>query len=455
MTDLLGLLVANGCFLAAGIGVTGLAGWWSSRAEIPGCLGVSYIAGLAGFGVIAQLLYVLGAGLSRGETLIVCGLLALGSARALRRGDPDHVPPAFWTPALVGAALFFALLAVDLWYQPLWAYDAWTFWTPKAHALFALNGLDAQWFGAHDLSNRDYPLLLPALESATFRFTGYETRLLDLQSWVILAAFLLAVVEVGRRLRGREVMLGAVILSIALAPSVADQLASAEADIPVAVFFAASGLCAVAWLEHRRVGTLALAALLAAGAAATKVEGTIFVIALFAALAFLERRAPAPAIVAGGSALAAGIVPWRLWMAVHHIPAQVTLRRLTSPAVLLDHIGRVPHAAAYVGWKTFDPRAWMLLAPLCVAVLILGRRDQQRVFRLAVAAAGLAFAGLLLAYWTTPLPFDYHLATSARRVITGPVFLVAALLPLVARRPDEASRDVVATRSSSESRRSG
>ena len=57
------------------------------------------------------------------------------------------------------------LLAVDLWYQPLWAYDSWTFWTPKAHALYALNGLDAGWFGAHDLLNRDYPLLLPAIES--------------------------------------------------------------------------------------------------------------------------------------------------------------------------------------------------------------------------------------------------------------------------------------------------
>ena len=42
----------------------------------------------------------------------------------------------------------------------------------------------------------------------------------------------------------------------------------------------------------------------------------------------------------------------------------------------------------------------------------------------------LALAGLIVAYWTTPLPFHYHLATSGRRVITGPLFFLAALAPL-------------------------
>jgi hypothetical protein len=255
----------------------------------------------------------------------------------------------------------------------------------------------------------------------------------------VLVALLLAMAEVARRLRGRRIVLAAVVLSIALAPSIADQLASAEADIPVAAFFAGAGLCAAVWLEQRRLGALVLAVVLGAGAAATKVEGTLFVVALFAALALVERRAPALPIAAGVSALALGILPWRIWVAVHHIPVQVTLRRLTSPSLLAHHVGRLPHAAAYVGWRVFDPRSWMLLMPFCIAVLVIGRRAQPKMFLLATTAAALALAGLLVAYWTTPLPFDYHLATSARRVITGPVFLVAALAPLVARRQREAS----------------
>jgi hypothetical protein len=46
----------------------------------------------------------------------------------------------------------------------------------------------------------------------------------------------------------------------------------------------------------------------------------------------------------------------------------------------------------------------------------------------------LSLAGLVLAYWTTPLDFDYHLATSARRVISGLVLFLAAATPLLASR---------------------
>ncbi len=432
--DLLGLALVNCCFLAAGAGVTGLAGWWQGRGVLR-ALGVSYLAGIAAFGVVAQLLYVLGASLARWQVLAICAALAAGALRGLRGRTPG--PSALRLPRLALAAVagMLALLAVDLWFQPLWAYDAWTFWTPKAHALYALNGLEPSWFGANDLLNRDYPLLLPALEAATFRFTGYETSLLDLQSWLALLAFLAAIVEVGRRLGGRRSVLVAVLLSLVFAPSVADQLASAEADIPLAAMFACGGLAACVWLEERRTGALALAALLAAGCAATKIEGTVFAIALFAPLAILglrrSRRDGLLAAGAGVGALAIGILPWRIWLSSHHVPEQVTVHRLTSVSLLSSHADRLPRAAAYLAWKLFDPRAWILLVPLCLVVLVLSRRERSPVAFFAAAAAGLALAGLLVAYWTTPLPFHYHLATSARRVITGPIFLLAALLPLV------------------------
>ena len=71
--------------------------------------------------------------------------------------------------------------------------------------------------------------------------------------------------------------------------------------------------------------------------------------------------------------------------------------------------------------------------PLCLAIAYLSRRGPRGVALLAIGGAVLALAGLLVAYWTTPLPFHYHLATSARRVVTGPIFFLAALTPLVAR----------------------
>ena len=429
-----GLLLANVCFLAAGSGVTGLAGWWQGGRGLARSLGVCYLAGVATYGMVAQLLFVLGASLAWWEVVAVCALFALGSIGALRRtpvkGRPLGLP--WWVVA--AAATMLALLAVDLWFQPLWAYDSWTFWTPKAHALYALNGLDASWFGAHDLLNRDYPLLLPAIEAATFRFSGFETRFLDIQSLFFLTAFLAAVVEVCIRLSGRRTALAAVALSIVFAPAVADQLAAAEADIPVAVLFAAGGLCAAVWLEERRRGALVLAGILAGGAAATKIEGTVFLVALFLILIIVRPRSAGITAAVGVGALAAGLVPWKVWLTIHHVPEQVTVHRLVSPSLLGGHVGRVPYAAGYMAWRIFDPRAWLLLVPVCLAVAYLSWRRPSGVTWLALGGTALALAGLLIAYWTTPLPFHYHLATSARRIVTGPIFFLAALTPLVARR---------------------
>jgi hypothetical protein len=66
-------------------------------------------------------------------------------------------------------------------------------------------------------------------------------------------------------------------------------------------------------------------------------------------------------------------------------------------------------------------------------VLWTARRSWTLLASFAVVGALLALAGLVVAYWTTPLPFHYHLATSGRRVITGPLFFLAALAPLAVR----------------------
>jgi len=429
--DLVGLLLVNLCFLAAGAGVTALCGWWRGVPELARALGIAYLAGVAVFGITAQLLYVLGASLARWQVLAICAVAALPVLPAVRRIGVRHFQRCL-TPALPIAA-FLALIAVDLWWQPLWTFDAWTFWTPKAHALVTLDGLQAPWFTADDLASKDYPLLLPAVEAAGFRFTGYEAGLLDVQSLIFLVAFLRAVYEAGAA-RARPIVLWAMLALLVAAPSVVDQLASAEADIPEAALFAAAGLCGYLWLTERRRGSLPLAVVLAAGAAATKVEGVAFTIALFVALTVASRRwAP---LAAGVAALAVGIVPWRLWMRAHDVANQAAVGRFGLHG-LVSHLARAPEAAAYLLAKMLDPRAWLVLVPLVAFVLVQAARagGAKPVVYVATTAA-LAFAGLVLAYWTTPLPFHEHLATSARRVITAIVFFGAAVAPLVdPRRP--------------------
>ena len=90
-----------------------------------------------------QLAYVLGASLALWQVLLICAVLAAGALTAVRARVRPTLPLAVPLPAVVVGGAMLLLLAADLWYQPLWAFAAWTFWTPKAHALAAMNGLDA------------------------------------------------------------------------------------------------------------------------------------------------------------------------------------------------------------------------------------------------------------------------------------------------------------------------
>jgi hypothetical protein len=336
--------------------------------------------------------------------------------------------------ATVGVLVMIALIAVDLWFQPLWAYDSWTFWTPKAHALWLL-GLDPHWFTQADLTSKDYPLLLPSVEAAGFRFTGYETAFLDWQSLFFFAAFLRAVYELSVDY-ARPVVLWAVLFMLTVAPTVVNQLASSEADIPVAVLFAGAGACGAVWLREGRFAALAVAAVLAAGAAATKVEGTEFSIGLFLVLAVLatgrSRRELGQAVLTGAGAISLAIVPWRIWLDVHHVGVQGSFGRGADLRFLLGHVARVPLVVTYLLARALDPRAWLLVLPLFAVVLYSGRNTRSSTLSLyVVSTAVVAFLGLVLAYWSTRLGLHYQLATSARRVVTGVVFFCAAVTPML------------------------
>jgi hypothetical protein len=435
--DAAGLAVVNALWLVAGYGVTGAVGWWR-RGSARNAAGISYLAGVAAYGVVAQLGLVLGLSLSRAQIVVVCALLGLGVVRPLRAPRADATEPrglgrAEWL-AVAAVAGFVALLLVDLVHQPLWAYDSWTFWTPKAHALAALGGLDAGWFTAPELLNRDYPLLVPAVEAAGFRFTGYETNLLDVQSLVFFTALLVVFFQVVVPRSSRWALV--VPFLLVASPSIADQLASAEADIPLAAFFACAATCAFVWHRERTTAALVLFAVFGAATAASKVEGLAFVVVLTVVVAAAEvatssRRGAALVAAAGVAGVVAGVAPWRLWMHAHGVPNQAGAGRILDAGFLWSHAGRLPTSIAYVGARLVDPRAWLALVPLLVALLILAPRRREAA--IVAALALLALATLVLAYWTTPFELHYHLTTSARRVITGPLLAVAFLAPLLHR----------------------
>ena len=154
-----------------------------------------------------------------------------------------------------------------------------------------------------------------------------------------------------------------------------------------------------------------------------------------------SKRDAATAALAGLAAVVLGVLPWRVWMAIHDVPNQASLGRVADPSFLLDHARRVPEVAAYLAFKALDPRAWLLVLPIALLALAFATPRLNRVeARFAIGVVVAAFLGLVYAYWSTPLDLHYQLTTSARRTVTGVVFLCAALAPLLAGRAAPAAR---------------
>lgn len=501
------LLLANLCLLGAGAGVTRALGVWSTPRDLRRFVATSYMAGVASYGVAAQTLYVLGASLGFWEVLTLCAVLAATGVFRSAGGRPWSEASAtrLRGPELIMATvaiLLLVLLGVDSIFQPLASWDAWAQWTPKAQALFLDNGLNT-----HILANEafrgwhlDYPLLVPSIEAFGFRFMGIDVRVLHFQHWLLLAGFAAAFVEIVRP-RVRPVFVWAALLALLASPRLEGETLAATADVPLAVFVGLAGIVALIWITDSDVVALRLLALFAAACFAVKVEGAYLVVILFiatiAAVARSRRRAVMTATAAAFALL--GIVPWRIWVALHDLPATYSVRQALQASGWHDP-SRGPIATLVVVGQFFSPRAWLMLAPFSIlAIATLARsqvaaRSKTLVFLAGAAAAvgiavtyavpnaafpfpwrwydsivfvavvvavsllalvavaarsvaswalvagGLMLLTFVVVYVVTPYPFAWHLGTSSARVIISPEVFLAAIVPLLLERSTNRAR---------------
>lgn len=436
--DALALLAANGCFLTAGVGVLRLAGGWRGVADLRYTIGVAYVLGVAVIGVVAPLLLIAGLSLAVWQVLVLCAVLFLSGFIADGGDFVRRAPRGPTTKLVVGLVAlvlaFLVLLAVDLWFQPLWAWDAWAMWTAKARSIVLLDGLDPGYF-ASVAPSPEHPLLLPALEAVDFRFMGFNTQILHLQFWLLLTGFVAALAELLRGLAA-SLALWSTLAALVFAPAVGYQAATAYADVPLAIFFALAAVCAWRWLVLDERTALALLAVFGAATLATKFEGAIYAGALFLTLIALAGRASLRrAAQAGAAGLVAlvGVLPWRAWMAANGVAPYHSVDETLEPGVLWARLERVPLALGSLVREIADPTSWVLLAPIAVAAVVLaaGASSERSGVALVVGTATLALAGLGSVYWVTPLPFEFHLSTSAPRVVIGLVLMLGSFTPLL------------------------
>jgi hypothetical protein len=427
--ELLGLTALNTLLYAAGAGLLVLVGW-AGVTELRHWVGLSYLAGVAWCGVLGELFLVCGLSFDRFEIVLVCVVppaLATVVSRFRRGAQRRDVqaPGSRWLT--IPAISIAGLAVVRSVAQPLSAWDAWSFWTPKAESIVYFHGLSSA-FLRSGVANADYPAFGPALESAAFRFMGqFDTTLVHIQFSLLFVAFVAAVGESLRRWAEPK-KLGAVLIVIAAAPAMYAQSTDAYADVPLAIYVSLGAFLFWIGIRERLRASLALAALFLAAAMATKTEGTVFATAVALSLLCVARRARLQILAVLITAAAVSVLPWHLWLVANHVHGTYSFH----PDYLVERGSRFARALADLSGNLLDPAQWLLLPVLVIVAVIVGVAGQHRseaLFVLGILA--ISILALDVTYWGSSYPFAWYLRTSASRVVTTPLLVAATFTPLL------------------------
>lgn len=434
-----GLLGANGLMLAVGLGALPLLGAARSWRELASRSGLAYLCGIAIVGVLSAHLAIIRVTSGWILLAVLAALFVAAGAWRLRRTELPRWrrPRLRWVPIAgsVALAAVIAEYARAFAVAPLDRYDAWAIWTLKGHALYAFGWADPVVFAsdAYRFSHLEYPLLLPSLEAIDFRAMGaFDTRLVHLQFLLVPVAALGALATVLRD-RVPEILFWASLLAVVLAPSVFEQLLSAYADLPLALFFALGAAAAARWLVTNERWALAVATLFFAATLLTKNEGALFVLAAFLGLALAARRRwRALAVVA--AVQVAALLPWHIFTAIYGLKG--TDFRLTDSFDVGHVASRLdvgPVAFGTLGGQMIDPRQWGLLfilfAVAVAAAFLVGLRALPLY---SAVLAAVSWLGLTWIYVITHLSYDHYLDITRQRVIASIVLAGATLTPLLA-----------------------
>jgi hypothetical protein len=424
--------------LICGLGILVLAGIVPTKAgSLLAGAGLAYLVGWATILVVQSFAAVIGLAVDLVVPVVVATALMLGAfvrgsaAEEERRGRSSRLSK-LASLAMAAAGILIAANILTSGFLPVSAFDAWAQWIPKAEVLRG-EGLEASTLWTNPVYvyvNQDYPLGLPILHALQLDAAGGDVTAVHVAPWAFLAAFTSAVLFL---LRCRPLWAVApAVLCFVVAPTVQLQTRTVLGELPLAVMIATGVLLLVLWLDERRPAVLGLGALLLAGAASLKSEGAgAGLIALIAAgiVSWVEGPASArkSALVAA-VAVAATLVPWRVWMAHHDVHGRVVLENGLDPGHLADQIGRVQPmlesffaALARPGENLMLPAAALVLIVLTVCFM---RERRSRALLYLGVMVGHA-AVVLWANWTSEEPIGTYLPESGRYLL--PVTALAAV----------------------------
>jgi len=440
--DVAGILASDAVFLVVGYALLFGLGLVRSWVRALRFVGLALFAGWAVVGVLASLLLVAGGSLALWEVLALAAAATLAGAAPARRVPAARPVPVLrerglpLAAAVVGAAVVVVYL-LDLLRQTTkevtTAWDANSFWLPKAAAIVVQNGIHTGPATIEGMFNPDYPIFAPAQEAISWRFTGnLHVEALPTQHWIVAVAFLAAAAALLAD-RVRPAILWPGLALVVLMPAFEGLIGSSLGDEPLAMLLGLGALAGGVWLGSRDPRLLVVCGVLLTAAAWTKVEGLWGALLVVVMLAVATRLRPWRVLLPLLLAPIVFIVPWRVWTRDHHIVSSgaVPYANLAHPSLLWAARGRLWTALADTPGYLVDPGAWLLAVPVAVllAVLIFRVRADLAVYTWGLVV--LAFLGNVAVYWVSAAPIQNYIETSAPRVVSSNAVTCALLLPLL------------------------
>ena len=436
----IGLLGANAFMALVGLGLLVILGIAPNTDALRRRAALAPLTGMAAVGLLGATIEPFHVAIGPLALFILTVASLAGAFWRLHPGRAVRAPA--WTAidraAVVGSVVVLGVIGatavVTFRVKPLAEYDGWAMWAMKGRALADLGWADPVVFSdaLFDGPHLEYPLVVPVLHAVGIRSAGtFEGRLVVLQCLLIGIAGLLALFGIFRD-RVRPAILLPLIVAVAAAPVFLVQLATAYADVPVALFVAAGVAASTRWLVDHSDPWLALAVLFFATGALTKNEGLLFTCAALAGL-LLVARGRRLQVVLAGALVGLAVLPWRLRVRADSAGGgDYDIGKPLGSGGPDERISRAVDAlGSLVGYVT-DTRRVGLLVPLAVALaiaaLVAGRRE---LGGFALVYLGISLAGLTWIYAISPLELDVYLRLSADRVTTAIVFGAAATVPLL------------------------
>lgn len=400
-----GLAFLNLLFLASGMSMLWLVRGLGARAEMVRLAGLAYLIGVAGIGAVWTLLLIVGVPFSLGLVIGLPLVVMLGAGFLARRRAPRRAvverAKSQWTLAIstVGIAASGLLLmgsfrAARL--SGLYWWDAWSFWVPKATAIYLLGEIDAGFF--KELPAPAYPPLVPVLDAAAFHLMGSaDVVTLHVQFWFFAVGFVWALAGLLVE-RAPAWIVWPFVLLILVAPRIGERFRIAEADLFLDCLFVIASVLVLFWILERERWQLVAAILLMSGMVLTKREGLLLVALLMIAAGIASARqwrSTWPALV--GSALVVAVVaaPWRIWYTVHGVAGETPTEGLAPT----ENVERLWPSLELAFDVLLSSKYWSVLIPVTIGALILAAF--ARAFRPVVFFGALVLLVTLGGGWIT------------------------------------------------------